>query len=353
MKILVTGGCGFIGSNFIIEQIRNTDNHILNLDKLTYAGNLENLKSVDGNPNYQFVEGDICDGELVSDTLSNFQPDAIVHFAAESHVGRSIDGPMEFVNTNIVGTATLLNVSLKYIEARSQRPSVGKFRFLHVSTDEVFGSLGEEGSFTETTSYDPSSPYSASKAGSDHLVRAWTHTYGFPALITNCSNNYGPYQFPEKLIPLMIANCIDEKPLPVYGKGLNVRDWLFVKDHCDAIYDVLQNGVVGETYNIGGHNEIKNIDIVNFICTNLDKLKPRSNGKSYGELITYVTDRPGHDFRYAIDASKINNDLGWAPQETFKTGIRKTIHWYLENESWWRLLQKETYNQERLGTIKA
>jgi len=353
MKILVTGGCGFIGSNFLLKQIHSTENQIINLDKLTYAGNLANIQSVEDHPNYQFIQGDICNFDLVSSTIFHFLPDAIVHFAAESHVDRSIDGPMEFVNTNIVGTATLLNVCRKYLDVKSKNSEVGNFRFLHVSTDEVFGSLGYNGRFTETAPYDPSSPYSASKAGSDHLVRAWTRTYGFPALITNCSNNYGPYQFPEKLIPLMIANCIDEKPLPVYGEGLNVRDWLFVKDHCDAIYDVLQNGVVGETYNIGGHNEIKNIDIVNSICSTLDKLKPRSNGKSYGELITYVTDRPGHDFRYAIDASKINNDLGWAPQETFKTGIRKTILWYLENESWWRLLQKETYNQERLGTIKA
>ena len=352
MKILITGGCGFIGSNFIITQIHNTNNQILNLDKLTYAGNLENLKSIDCNPNYQFVEGDICDSYLVSSTISEFLPDTIVHFAAESHVDRSIDGPMEFVNTNIVGTATLLDVCRDYFKHRIQKSEVANFRFLHVSTDEVFGSLRDDGFFTETTPYDPSSPYSASKAGSDHLVRAWTRTYGFPALITNCSNNYGPYQFPEKLIPLTIANCLDEKPLPIYGEGLNVRDWLFVKDHCDAIYDVLQNGVVGETYNIGGHNEIKNIDIVNNICTILDKLKPRSNGESYGQLITHVTDRPGHDFRYAIDASKINNDLGWAPKETFKTGIQKTIVWYLENESWWRDIQKETYKQERLGTKK-
>jgi len=349
MKILVTGGCGFIGSNFVLQQINTTQNTILNLDKLTYAGNLNNLSKVSKDPRYEFVQGDICDSNLVSNTISDFQPDSIVHFAAESHVDRSIDGPMDFVNTNIVGTATLLNLSRKYIEAKSQMAETGNFRFLHVSTDEVFGSLGDDGFFTETTPYDPSSPYSASKAGSDHLVRAWTRTYGFPALITNCSNNYGPYQFPEKLIPLMIANCIDEKPLPVYGEGLNVRDWLFVADHCDAIYSVLQKGALGETYNIGGNNEIKNIDIVNTICSILDEMKPRSNVGSYTELINYVTDRPGHDFRYAIDASKIKGEIGWAPKETFETGIRKTIQWYLDNENWWRKIQSENYEQERLG----
>ena len=352
MKILVTGGCGFIGSNFVLQQINTTQNTILNLDKLTYAGNLNNLSKVSKDPRYEFVQGDICDSNLVSNTISYFHPDAIVHFAAESHVDRSIHGPMDFVNTNIVGTATLLNVSRKYIEAKSQKPEAGNFRFLHVSTDEVFGSLGDDGLFTETTPYDPSSPYSASKAGSDHLVRAWTRTYGFPALITNCSNNYGPYQFPEKLIPLMIANCIDEKPLPIYGEGLNIRDWLFVEDHYDAIYSVLRNGTIGETYNIGGNNEISNIDIVNTICSILDELKPRSGGKSYNNLITFVTDRPGHDFRYAIDATKINNKLGWSPKETFASGIRKTIQWYLDNESWWRKIQDGTYNQERLGIKK-
>jgi len=350
MKILVTGGCGFIGSNFVHQQINNTDNTIFNFDKLTYAGNPDNLASIEQNPRYSFVQGDICDTALVSETISQFQPDAIVHFAAESHVDRSIDGPMDFVNTNIIGTATLLNATREYLEVRSQKSDSDEFRFLHVSTDEVYGSLGDEGFFTESTAYDPSSPYSASKAGSDHLVRAWHRTYGFPALITNCSNNYGPYQFPEKLIPLMIANCVDEKPLPVYGEGLNVRDWLFVEDHCDAIYEVLQHGKIGDTYNIGGHNEIRNIDIVNTICSILDELKPRSNKKSYSELITYVTDRPGHDFRYAIDASKIKNDLGWTPKETFETGIRKTIQWYLDHEDWWRKIQDGTYNQERLGS---
>jgi dTDP-glucose 4,6-dehydratase len=352
MKILVTGGCGFIGSNFIIGQILNTENQILNIDKLTYAGNLENLQSINELLNYQFVEGDICDEDLVSKNLFDFQPDAIVHFAAESHVDRSIDGPMAFVETNIIGTATLLNASKNYLEARIQNPKCNKFKFLNVSTDEVYGSLGAEGFFKETTPYDPSSPYSASKASSDHLARAWHRTYGFPAIITNCSNNYGPFQFPEKLIPLMIVNCLNEKPLPVFGQGLNVRDWLFVEDHCDAIYSVLQNGIIGETYNIGGNNEIKNIDIVNTICSTLDELRPTVDGSSYSELINYVVDRPGHDFRYAIDASKINKRLGWSPKETFETGIRKTIQWYLDNENWWRNIQDGTYNQERLGTKK-
>jgi dTDP-glucose 4,6-dehydratase len=342
MKILVTGGCGFIGANFIIEQIQKTENQILNFDKLSYAGNLKNLQSVDVHQNYQFVKGDICDFKLVAGTLNNFKPDAIVHFAAESHVDRSIAEPMDFIETNIVGTATLLNASKSYLENQTRISKEKKLRFLHVSTDEVFGSLGNNGLFTESSSYKPSSPYSASKASSDHLVRAWYHTYGFPALITNCSNNYGPYQFPEKLIPLMIANCVDKKPLPVYGEGLNIRDWLFVKDHCDAIYSVLKKGTLGETYNIGGNCEIKNIDLVNIICSIFDELKPRSNGSSYKKLINYVTDRPGHDFRYAIDSSKIKTDLGWSPIETFETGIRKTIQWYLDNEDWWRNIQSET-----------
>ena len=353
MKIIVTGGCGFIGSNFILRQVQKYQNLVLNLDKLTYAGNLNNLLKVSNDSRYEFVKGDICDSNLVSNTISDFRPDSIVHFAAESHVDRSIDGPMMFVNTNILGTATLLNASRQYLEIRGLKSGVENFRFLHVSTDEVFGSLGDDGFFKETTPYDPSSPYSASKAGSDHLVRAWTHTYGFPTLITNCSNNYGPYQFPEKLIPLMIANCIDEKPLPVYGGGLNIRDWLFVEDHCDAIYSILQNGTVGETYNIGGNNEMRNIDIVKTICKVLDELKPRANGNYYDDLITYVKDRPGHDFRYAIDASKIKNDIGWTAKEIFATGIRKTIQWYLDNEDWWRRIQDGTYNQERLGLNKS
>ncbi|MBT4754383.1 MAG: dTDP-glucose 4,6-dehydratase, partial [Chloroflexi bacterium] len=275
--------------------------------------------------------------------------DAIVHFAAESHVDRSIDGPMDFIHTNIVGTSILLNEATKYYNANIAESNSREFKFLHVSTDEVFGSLNEDGFFVETTPYDPSSPYSASKASSDHLVRAWHRTYGLPILITNCSNNYGPFQFPEKLIPLMIANCIDEKPLPVYGKGHNIRDWLYVEDHCDAVYTVLQHGEIGETYNVGGNNEIRNIDIVKTICAILDEMRPSPNGKSYGNLISFVKDRPGHDFRYAIDASKIKTELGWTPKETFESGIKQTIEWYIENESWWRKIQDKTYNQERLG----
>ncbi len=343
MKILVTGGCGFIGSNYVLKQVKR-NNPVLNLDKLTYAGNMENLSNIIDDPNYSFVQGDICDADCVTGAIDQFQPEAIVHFAAESHVDRSIDEPMSFANTNIIGTTTLLQAALKYREIKKN-----DFRFLHVSTDEVFGSLGENGFFTESTPYDPSSPYSASKAGSDHLVRAWQRTYGFPVLITNCSNNYGPYQFPEKLIPLMIANCLEGKPLPVYGKGENIRDWLYVKDHCDAIDTVLRQGQIGETYNIGGNTEIRNIDIVKSICFILDELRPRSNGDPYQNLITYVKDRPGHDYRYAIDASKIKNDLGWKPKETFETGIRKTIKWYLDNEVWWKRIQNGTYNQERLG----
>ena len=349
MKILVTGGCGFIGSNFIHRQLSTTNNSIVNLDKLTYAGNPNNLLSFKDSNNYKFVKGDICSQKLVSNIISKYQPDAIVHFAAESHVDRSIDTPLNFIQTNVLGTIILLKSTMDYLESKKD----DGFRFLHVSTDEVYGSLGEDGYFTELTPYDPSSPYSASKAGSDHLVRAWHRTYGFPALVTNCSNNYGSYQFPEKLIPLMIVNCIDDKPLPVYGEGVNVRDWLYVIDHCDAINVVLKKGVIGETYNIGGNNEIRNIDIVKNICSVLDELRPRASGGSYIELITFVKDRPGHDFRYAIDASKIKNDIGWTPKETFTTGIRKTIQWYLDNEEWWRRIQDGTYNQERLGLKKS
>lgn len=349
MKLLITGGCGFIGSNFILKQLDETSNHILNLDSLTYAGNRDNLTSVESNPKYEFVHGDITDPQLISRLFADFQPDSVVHFAAESHVDRSIDSPMAFVQTNVLGTATMLDASLKYCEDKNMKD---KFRFLHVSTDEVYGSLGDTGLFQETTPYDPSSPYSASKAGSDHLVRAWHRTYGFPALITNCSNNYGPYQFPEKLIPLMIVNCLDNKPLPVYGKGLNVRDWLFVADHCDALYETLLKGRPGESYNIGGHNEKTNIFIVKTICDILDELHPKPDGTSYSDLISYVEDRPGHDLRYAIDASKIKNTIGWTPKETFETGILKTIEWYLKHEAWWRRIQEGTYTQERLGVMK-
>ena len=350
MKMFVTGGAGFIGGNFVLKQIIQEGNEVLNFDKLTYAGNLDTLKSVIGNDKYQFIQGDICQRSTVKNALSQFQPDVIINFAAESHVDRSIDGPFEFIQTNIVGTAVLLDEANNYYKTLTGEMKAG-FRFLHVSTDEVYGSLGDDDYFTEDTAYDPSSPYSASKASSDHLVRAWSRTFGLPILITNCSNNYGPYQFPEKLIPLMILNCINEKSLPVYGKGDNVRDWLFVEDHCDAIYSVLSSGKLGETYNIGGNNEIQNIDIVKIICEKMDEYSPRKQGGNYEELITYVTDRPGHDFRYAIDASKISNELGWQPKENFETGIEKTIRWYLENREWWQAIQDNTYQQERLGVV--
>ena len=347
-KCLVTGGCGFIGSNYIRTVLdREEDLHVVNLDKLTYAGNIQNLNGISSN-NLTIVKGDICDADLVNSLFEKYQFDTLVHFAAESHVDRSIEGPAEFIQTNVVGTLNLLEQSRAFINKTNN----DNFRFLHVSTDEVYGSLGDDGKFLETTPYDPSSPYSASKAGSDHLVRAWNRTFGLPTLITNCSNNYGSYQFPEKLVPLMIINCLQGNPLPVYGKGENVRDWLFVGDHCDAIHTVLAKGEMGETYNIGGNNEIKNIDVVTIICSLLDEISPRKNGSSYSDLITFVKDRPGHDFRYAIDAGKIRNDLGWSPNESFETGIRKTIHWYLDNQNWWKAIQDNNYRQERLGVIK-
>ena len=347
-KCLVTGGCGFIGSNYIRTVLnREEDLHIVNLDKLTYAGNIQNLNGISSN-NLTIVKGDICDVDLVNSLFEKYQFDTVVHFAAESHVDRSIEGPAEFIQTNVVGTLNLLEQSRFFYNKTNN----DNFRFLHVSTDEVYGSLGDDGKFLETTPYDPSSPYSASKAGSDHLVRAWNRTFGLPTLITNCSNNYGSYQFPEKLVPLMIINCLQGNPLPVYGKGENVRDWLFVGDHCDAIHTVLAKGEIGETYNIGGNNEIKNIDVVTIICSLLDEISPRKNGSSYSDLITFVKDRPGHDFRYAIDAGKIRNDLGWSPNESFETGIRKTIHWYLDNQNWWKTIQDNNYRQERLGVIK-
>jgi len=346
-KCLVTGGCGFIGSNYIRTILDREENlHVVNLDKLTYAGNIQNLDGISSN-NLTIVKGDICDVDLVNSLFEKHHFDTVVHFAAESHVDRSIEGPAEFIQTNVVGTLNLLEQSRIFINKTNN----DNFRFLHVSTDEVYGSLGDDGKFLETTPYDPSSPYSASKAGSDHLVRAWNRTFGLPTLITNCSNNYGSYQFPEKLVPLMIINCLQGNPLPVYGKGENVRDWLFVGDHCDAIHTVLANGEIGETYNIGGNNEIKNIDVVTIICSLLDEISPREDGSSYSDLITFVKDRPGHDFRYAIDAGKIQNDLGWSPNESFETGIRKTIHWYLDNQNWWKAIQDNNYRQERLGVI--
>ena len=345
----VTGGCGFIGANFIQYLLKKTKpKSVINLDKLTYAGNQKNLAVFEQDPRYIFVHGDICDAELVSRLFTEYQPNYIINFAAESHVDRSIDGPAEFIQTNIVGTSVLLQESLKYYSTLKGKESE-RFRFHHVSTDEVFGSLSESGFFTEETPYDPSSPYSASKASSDHLVRAWHRTFDLPVLISNCSNNYGPYQFPEKLIPLMILNCLEEKSLPVYGTGENIRDWLYVEDHCDAIYTILQKGTIGETYNVGGNNEIKNIQIVEVICDVLNDIHPAGSGKSYHELITFVKDRPGHDFRYAINASKLKKEIGWEPKESFNTGIQKTIEWYLKNEEWWKTIQENTYKQERLG----
>jgi dTDP-glucose 4,6-dehydratase len=329
--LLVTGGAGFIGSNFVLEAVLR-GHKVVNLDALTYAGNLDNLASMHGNPAHVFVHGSILDGALVESLLAKYRPDAVVHFAAESHVDRSIVGPQAFVDTNIIGTFTLLETALKHFRSLGEVDRRG-FRFLHVSTDEVYGSLGpDEAAFHEETPYRPNSPYSASKAASDHLVRAYFHTYGLPVVTTNCSNNYGPYQFPEKLIPLMIYNALNGKALPVYGDGQNVRDWLYVTDHCDAILTVLQKGVLGETYNVGGLNEQKNLDVVKILCAILDELHPKE--VPHEQLITYVKDRPGHDRRYAIDCRKLQDELGWAPKESFKTGIRKTVQWYLKNPEW-------------------
>lgn len=350
MKILVTGGAGFIGSNFIHTILQNSDAHIINLDKLTYAGNLDSLRGVENDSRYSFIQGDICEQALAEKLFAEKRPDAVVHFAAESHVDRSIDGPAEFIQTNINGTFTLLEAARKYWCNLEEERKL-QFRFLHVSTDEVYGTLGETGYFTEETPYAPNSPYSASKASSDHLVRAYHHTYGLPVLITNCSNNYGPYQFPEKLIPLMILTALEGKPLPVYGTGQNVRDWLYVEDHCRAIVTVLEKGVPGEKYNIGGRNEKTNMSIVHTLCDILDDKNPRADGKSYREQIAFVKDRPGHDMRYAIDTSKIERELGWVPVETFESGIIKTAEWYLANSEWCQRVTDGSYRQERLGQI--
>ena len=343
--ILVTGGAGFIGSNFVLDWLAHSDEAVINLDALTYAGNLENLDSLKTNAGHLFVKGDIGDTALVSDLLTKYQPRAIVNFAAESHVDRSILGPGEFIQTNIVGTFNLLE-SVRAYWLKLAETEKKNFRFLHVSTDEVYGSLTKsDPAFTETNRYEPNSPYSASKAASDHLVRAYHHTYGLPVLTTNCSNNYGPYHFPEKLIPLMIVNALAGKPLPVYGDGQQIRDWLYVKDHCSAIRRVLETGKLGETYNVGGWNEKANLDIVNIVCSLLDDLRPRGDGKHYSDQITFVTDRPGHDRRYAIDARKIERELGWKPAETFETGIRKTVQWYLDNQSWVNNVLSGNYRQ--------
>ncbi|MBV8466984.1 MAG: dTDP-glucose 4,6-dehydratase [Burkholderiales bacterium] len=334
MTILVTGAAGFIGGNFVLDWLAAHDETVVNLDKLTYAGNLDTLSSLADNPRHIFVRGDIGDRELVGRLLATYQPRAIVNFAAESHVDRSIHGPMDFIQTNVVGTCNLLESTREYWNGLAEAPKAA-FRFLHVSTDEVYGSLTPaDEPFRETNRYEPNSPYSASKAASDHMVRAWHHTYGLPVLTTNCSNNYGPYHFPEKLIPLVILNAVKGKALPIYGDGMQVRDWLYVKDHCSAIRRVLEAGRLGETYNVGGWNEKPNIEVVKTICALLDEMRPRDDGKSYTDQITYVTDRPGHDRRYAIDATKIEKELGWKPAETFETGIRKTVSWYLTHMAW-------------------
>ncbi|MFW1507394.1 dTDP-glucose 4,6-dehydratase [Vibrio parahaemolyticus] len=354
MKILVTGGAGFIGSAVIRHIIRDTQDSVVNLDKLTYAGNLESLVDVADSDRYYFEQVDICDRTELDRVFSEHQPDMVMHLAAESHVDRSIDGPAAFIETNVMGTYHLLEAARQYWSSLEEA-NKSVFRFHHISTDEVYGDLeGTDDLFTETTSYAPSSPYSASKASSDHLVRAWQRTYGLPTLVTNCSNNYGPYHFPEKLIPLMILNALDGKPLPVYGDGMQIRDWLFVEDHARALYKVVTEGEIGETYNIGGHNEKANIEVVKTICALLEELRPDKPAgvKSYESLITYVKDRPGHDVRYAIDATKIAQELNWTPEETFESGIRKTVEWYLNNPQWWQRVLDGSYSLERLGAGK-
>lgn len=347
MRILVTGGAGFIGSALVRHLVNEVGAEVLTFDKLTYAGNLASLRSVEACSNHRFVRADICDARAVMTALENFQPDRIYHLAAESHVDRSIDGAADFIATNIVGTYTLIDCARQYwLTLDAERKE--RFRLLHVSTDEVYGSLGDDGLFSEETPYDPSSPYSASKAASDHLVMSWHRTYGFPAIVSNCSNNYGPYHFPEKLIPLTILNALHGRPLPVYGTGSNIRDWLYVEDHARALHLIASEGRLGQKYNVGGRNERRNIDVVTTICGILDRARPKA--EPHDSLITYVTDRPGHDFRYAIDASRLERELGWRAKETFETGIEKTVIWYIENEWWWRPLREKVYSGERLGT---
>ncbi len=352
MRILVTGGAGFIGSALVRRLIEHTEHEVLVLDKLTYAGLLSSLEPAAKSNRYGFVQADICDAEAVRAAITDFRPQVIAHLAAESHVDRSIDGPGEFVQTNVVGTFVMLQQALGYWRGLEGEDKAA-FRFHHISTDEVFGSLGETGLFTETTPYDPRSPYSASKAASDHLVSAWGHTYGLPVLMTNCSNNYGPYHFPEKLIPLIIIRALNGEPLPVYGDGSNVRDWLFVDDHARALQVVFERGRPGQTYNVGGNAERRNIEVVKAICASLDRKRPRADGKPYADQITFVADRPGHDARYAIDASKIRDELGWEPSVTFETGIEQTVDWYLNNRDWWQAILDKRYKTERLGVANG
>lgn len=349
MKILVTGGAGFIGSNLVRALVCEHGHEVLNVDALTYAGNLASLTDLAKDPRHRFVRADICDADAMQKLFADFAPDWVMHLAAESHVDRSIDGPGAFIQTNVVGTFTLLQAARAHFEKLSG-PARERFRFLHVSTDEVYGSLGAEGLFTEETPYDPHSPYSASKASSDHLARAWADTYGLPVLVTNCSNNYGPFQFPEKLIPVVILKALRGDPIPVYGKGENIRDWLYVGDHAEALHTVIARGRPGQTYNIGGNNERRNIDLVRLLCGLLDELRPRADGRAYAEQITFVADRPGHDLRYAIDATKIQRELGWSPRQDHVSGFRKTVQWYLDNTAWTAGILNGSYKLERLGT---